>query len=137
MKDIKHSKTSPIAIKDNSEIKDVIEADTSKAKSATNTNDSSQMQLLGLAKSFVLDGGLLSLEKQMPLEDRTQRRARIGPFENNKTLKKLLKSHCRIVLLQKLPIKQILIGSVLLLSLLKRLVTKPCKIYGQKYLQVR
>jgi uncharacterized repeat protein (TIGR03899 family) len=97
MKDIKHSKTSPIAIKDNSEIKDVIEADTSKAKSATNTNDSSQMQLLGLAKSFVLDGGLLSLEKQMPLEDRTQRRARIGALRKQQNLEEIIKkslSYC-------------------------------------------
>mgnify|MGYP000034599927 CR=1 FL=1 len=90
MKDIEQSSTSPVVINDVPEKKDIIEADSPRAKSATNTGNSSQMQLLGLAKNFVLDGGLVSSEKQMPLEDRTQRRARLGALRKQQNLEAII-----------------------------------------------
>jgi len=90
MKDIEQSSTSPVVINDVPEKKDIIEADTPKVKSTASSGNSSQMQLLGLAKSFVLDGGLVSIEKQMPLEDRTQRRARLGALRKQQNLETII-----------------------------------------------
>jgi len=49
------------------------------------------MQLLGLAKNFVLDGGLISSEKQMPLEERTHKRARITALRKQQNLEAIIK----------------------------------------------
>jgi uncharacterized repeat protein (TIGR03899 family) len=61
------------------------------------TGASSQMQLLGLAKKFVLDGGLVSAEKQVPIEDRTHKRARIGALRKQQNLELIIQkslSYC-------------------------------------------
>jgi len=58
---------------------------------------SSQMQLLGLAKKFVLDGGLVSAEKQVPIEERTQKRARISALRKQQNLEVIIQkslSYC-------------------------------------------
>ncbi len=52
---------------------------------------SSQRQLLGLAKQFVLDGALLPTEKQMPLEDRANKRDRISHLRRQQNLEAIIK----------------------------------------------
>jgi len=93
MKDINKNPTSAIITSEESCKKDVIKADVSTTQNSTSTKGagvSSQMQLLGLAKSFVLDGGFMSLDKQMPLEDRTQKRARINALRKQQNLESII-----------------------------------------------
>lgn len=98
MKDINVPSTSTAIANDDSDKKDVVKADTSTTQNnAKAAGISSQMQLLGLAKSFVLDGGLVSTEKQMPLEDRTQRRSRINAIRKQQNLEAIIQkslSYC-------------------------------------------
>jgi len=55
-----------------------------------NSSASSQMQLLGLAKQFVLDGSLLAPEKQMPLEDRARKRERVINLRRQQNLEAII-----------------------------------------------
>jgi uncharacterized repeat protein (TIGR03899 family) len=57
----------------------------------TNTsNSSTQMQLMGLARQFVIDGALLPKEKQLPLEDRTRKRERITYLRKQQNLESII-----------------------------------------------
>jgi uncharacterized repeat protein (TIGR03899 family) len=100
MKDINDSSTSAVVVNDTTNNNEVVNTDTSTPQNSGNTKSagaSSQMQLLGLAKSFVLDGGLVSSEKQMPLEDRTQKRARITALRKQQNLEAIIQkslSYC-------------------------------------------
>ncbi|WDD98318.1 TIGR03899 family protein [Thalassomonas actiniarum] len=51
---------------------------------------SSQMQLLNLAKQFVLDGGLVSPDKQMPLEDRSRKRERLLSLRKQQNMESII-----------------------------------------------
>jgi len=51
---------------------------------------SSQMQLLNLAKQFVLDGGLVSPDKQMPLEDRSRKRERLLSLRKQQNMEHII-----------------------------------------------
>ncbi|WP_053046853.1 TIGR03899 family protein [Thalassomonas viridans] len=51
---------------------------------------SSQMQLLNLAKQFVLDGGLVSPDKQMPLEDRSRKRERLLNLRKQQNMENII-----------------------------------------------
>ncbi|MGJ8691612.1 MAG: TIGR03899 family protein [Thalassotalea sp.] len=53
------------------------DAANAKNNSSNNTTASSQQQLLSLAKSFSIEGGLLPVEKQMPIADRASKRDRL------------------------------------------------------------
>jgi uncharacterized repeat protein (TIGR03899 family) len=93
MKNINEPSTSEIVVNDESSHNAVINTDTSatqKSVNKKNTGISSQMQLLGLAKSFVLDGGLVASEKQMSLEERTQKRARISALRKQQNLEVII-----------------------------------------------
>jgi uncharacterized repeat protein (TIGR03899 family) len=93
MKDINEPSTSDIVVNDESSNNQVIKTETSttqKSGNKKNTGTSSQMQLLGLAKSFALDGALISPDKQMPLEDRTQKRARISALRKQQNLEAVI-----------------------------------------------
>jgi uncharacterized repeat protein (TIGR03899 family) len=93
MKNINEPSTSEIVVNDESSHNAVIKTDTSatqKSVNKKNTGISSQMQLLGLAKSFVLDGGLVTSEKQMSLEERTQKRARISALRKQQNLEVII-----------------------------------------------
>lgn len=60
-------------------------------------NLSSQMQLLTLAKQFALDGGLLPVDKQMPLADRCEKRSRSSYFRKQQNLESIIQkslSYC-------------------------------------------
>jgi uncharacterized repeat protein (TIGR03899 family) len=93
MKDLSEPSTSTLVINDKSSNNEVIKTDTSVTKKSANIKSagiSSQMQLLGLAKNFVLDGGLTSSEKQMPLEERTHKRARITAIRKQQNLEAII-----------------------------------------------
>lgn len=69
----------------------IVENQSSPQKSQVNTKAlSSQMQLLTLAKQFVLDGGLIDAEKQTPLEDRAKKRARVGHLRKQQNLEAII-----------------------------------------------
>jgi uncharacterized repeat protein (TIGR03899 family) len=71
--------------------KNIVEAQSSPKKSQTNTKSvSSQMQLLTLAKQFVLDGGLIAAEKQMPLADRAKKRSRVSHLRKQQNLEEII-----------------------------------------------
>jgi uncharacterized repeat protein (TIGR03899 family) len=94
MKDINEPSTVPLVITDEPVNNEVIKTTTSTSKNDGNKKNaavSSQMQLLVLAKNFVLDGGFASLEKQMPLEERTQKRARISALRKQENLEAIIK----------------------------------------------
>jgi len=56
-----------------------------------NTNTpTSQMQLLGLARQFVIDGALLPVEKQMPIEDRARKRERLNYLRKQQNLEHII-----------------------------------------------
>lgn len=93
MKNINEPSASEITVNDESSKNEIIKTDTSttqKSGNKKNTGASSQMQLLGLAKSFVLDGGLVPAEKQVPLEERTQKRARISALRKQQNLETII-----------------------------------------------
>ena len=67
------------------------EAKTSNASTKkTAAGVSSQMQLLGLAKQFVLDGALIAAEKQMPIEDRARKRERLIHLRKQQNLETII-----------------------------------------------
>jgi uncharacterized repeat protein (TIGR03899 family) len=68
---------------------DLVE-DNSQKKKSTNTAASAQMQLLGLAKQFIVDGAFISAEKQMPLEDRSKKRERINELRKQQNLEVIM-----------------------------------------------
>ena len=93
MKDINEPSTSHIVANDESSNNEVVKTDAPTTQNSGNKKSagvSSQMQLLRLAKSFVLDGSLTSSEKQMPLEDRTQKRARISSLRKQQNLETII-----------------------------------------------
>ena len=53
-------------------------------------NPSTQMQLMGLAKQFVIDGALLPLEKQPPIEERSRKRERIAHLRKQQNLENII-----------------------------------------------
>jgi len=60
-------------------------------------NASSQMQLLGLARQFVIDGALLPEEKQLSIEDRTIKRQRIAHLRKQQNIESIIQKaiqHC-------------------------------------------
>ena len=63
---------------------------TSTVNNPSKSGTSSQLQLLNLAKQFVVDGGLLSATKQAPLEERTHRRERYIRFRKQQNLEAII-----------------------------------------------
>lgn len=57
---------------------------------STTKGASTQMQLLALAKQFVLDGALVAPEKQAPLEDRARKRERVSYLRKQQNLESIL-----------------------------------------------
>jgi len=99
MKDNEKSKSSAITLSNEGSKNTVAIIDESADSHGQkrSSSASSQMQLLGLAKQFVLDGGLVSAEKQVPIEDRTHKRARIGALRKQQNLEVIIKkslSYC-------------------------------------------
>lgn len=70
--------------------KTVVVSDDSNSGKKSSVGLSSQMQLLGLAKKFVLDGALISTEKQMPLEDRARKRERLNHLRQQQNLEAII-----------------------------------------------
>jgi len=62
-----------------------------KKTKSTSSPLTTQMQLLSLAKQFVLDGGLLPSEKQVPLEDRARKRDRLSHLRKQQNLETIIK----------------------------------------------
>jgi len=99
MKENKKTISSTIATSDTADKKPVIviDAPAESAGKKRSAGASSQMQLLGLAKKFVLDGGLVSAEKQIPIEERTHKRARIAALRKQQNLEIIIQkslSYC-------------------------------------------
>lgn len=61
-----------------------------KSKKSASSALSTQMQLLGLAKQFVLDGGLIPPEKQIPLEERARKRDRLCHLRKQQNLEAII-----------------------------------------------
>ncbi|WP_440874995.1 TIGR03899 family protein [Thalassotalea sp. PLHSN55] len=64
--------------------------DKTAATSKGSSNASSQMQLLGLAKQFSLDGQFLPPEKQIPIEDRARKRDRLNHLRHQQNLERII-----------------------------------------------
>jgi len=62
---------------------------TSRSDNAQN-NVSSQRQLLVLAKTFCIEGGIISTENQSPIEDRVVKRKRYSEFRSQKNLEEII-----------------------------------------------
>ncbi|GHF00993.1 TIGR03899 family protein [Thalassotalea profundi] len=78
-----------------SEVKEVSNVNKEKATNASSnkaskSGTSSQLQLLNLAKQFVVDGALISTAKQAPLEERTQKRERYIRFRKQQNLEAII-----------------------------------------------
>ena len=65
-------------------------SDESKTPPNKRSNASTQMQLLGLAKKFVIDGALLPTEKQLPIEERAIKRERITHLRNQQNIELII-----------------------------------------------
>ena len=92
MKVSKTATTSPISLPVENE-KSVIttqESSSSKSNKQNAANPSTQMQLMGLAKQFVIDGALLPLEKQPPIEERSKKRERITHLRKQQNLENII-----------------------------------------------
>ena len=61
------------------------------SKPTSKVGASSQMQLLNMAKQFSLEGGLLTAEKQMPIEDRSLRRGRYNQIRKQQNMEVIIK----------------------------------------------
>jgi uncharacterized repeat protein (TIGR03899 family) len=99
MKDINKTGSSAIIISDEASNNTCVitEEVISNNSNKKNAGISSQMQLLGLAKKFALDGNLVATEKQMPIEDRTHKRARIAALRKQQNLETIIQkslSYC-------------------------------------------
>lgn len=62
----------------------------SSTQKSSKSGTSSQLQLLSLAKQFVVDGALISTAKQTPLEERTQKRDRYIRFRKQQNLEVII-----------------------------------------------
>jgi len=69
----------------------VIDQPESAVKKKSASPASSQMQLLTLAKQFDVDGAFIAAEKQMPLEDRAQKRERKDNLRKQQNLEAIMK----------------------------------------------
>jgi len=89
----KTSSTAPVtvtpSVNSNKPLSSETKANAAPGKKAS-AGVSSQMQLLGLAKQFVLDGALLSPEKQMPIEDRARKRERLLHLRKQQNLEMII-----------------------------------------------
>lgn len=92
MKVSKTSAASPISLPVKNEKSVITSQDNSNNKSNTQSaaNPSTQMQLMGLAKQFVIDGALLPLEKQPPIEERSKKRERITHLRKQQNLENII-----------------------------------------------
>ncbi|GAA5132646.1 TIGR03899 family protein [Thalassotalea piscium] len=73
------------------------ETSNSASNKSSKSGASSQLQLLNLAKQFILDGALISASKQCPLEERTQKRDRYIRFRKQQNLEVIIQkaiSYC-------------------------------------------
>lgn len=77
------------------------ESNTTKSKNASNA--SSQMQLLGLAKQFSLDGQFIPDDKQIPIEDRARKRERLNHLRSQKNLERIIQKAVSISSDSKVP----------------------------------
>ncbi|MDO6445114.1 TIGR03899 family protein [Colwellia sp. 1_MG-2023] len=71
------------------------EKNTGKSNTQSAANPSTQMQLMGLAKQFVIDGALLPLEKQPPIEERSKKRERITHLRKQQNLEHIIQRAIR------------------------------------------
>ncbi len=56
-----------------------------------NAKSTSSVQFLKLAKEFALDGGMVPIEKQMPLEDRSTKRMRLSLLRKQNNIEAIIK----------------------------------------------
>jgi uncharacterized repeat protein (TIGR03899 family) len=92
MKVSKTAATSPITLPVENEKSVITSPENTSNKSNTQNaaNPSTQMQLKGLAKQFVIDGALLPLEKQPPIEERSKKRERITYLRKQQNLESII-----------------------------------------------
>jgi len=77
----------------NSKTTTIVETDTTEpTSSAKSTNHlSTQKQLIVLAKKFALEGALISLDKQTPIEDRAIKRERLAHLRKQQNIESIVK----------------------------------------------
>ncbi|NMP31706.1 TIGR03899 family protein [Thalassotalea sp. M1531] len=91
MKIEKTSAQTPVVIDDVSDKTDVVESKPAPSSQQTKSNHpTAQIQLLNLAKNFGLDGGLRPADKQMPIEDRSERRERFNHLRRQQNMEKIV-----------------------------------------------
>jgi len=79
--------------KDNSAVekdKAIIITEQLSSQSASNTKPSSPTLFLKLAKQFALEGGMLSIEKQMPIEERSHKRERVSALRKQRNIEAIV-----------------------------------------------
>lgn len=90
MKVTKAPTTDPTVIEADNTADVVVTTERSQQQNKQTNQLSSQMQLLGLAKQFVIDGSLLPIEKQMPLEDRCRKRERTAILRKQQNMESII-----------------------------------------------
>ncbi|MDG1750288.1 MAG: TIGR03899 family protein [Thalassotalea sp.] len=92
MKVSKTATTSPInlPVENENTVITSQENTSNKSKTQNSANPSTQMQLMGLAKQFVIDGALLPLEKLPPIEERSKKRERITHLRKQQNLENII-----------------------------------------------
>ncbi len=93
MKITKTSSTPPTTVATSDTSSSVISAETVEPTARTqhkNASPSSQMQLLGLARQFVIDGALMQADKQPPIEDRARKREKLLQLRKQQNLESII-----------------------------------------------
>lgn len=82
------SKTEVIAASDVVQVPSVVDEQPSAKR--TNANNSSKTQLLNLAKRFSIDGAIVPMDKQPPIEDRARKRSRIDHLRKQQNIEQII-----------------------------------------------
>lgn len=69
---------------------DIDPSNKTKSKQSVTSNVSSQKQLIALAKKFSVDGALVSIEKQAPLEDRSFKRIKTNELRKQQNMEAII-----------------------------------------------
>ncbi len=84
--------TSVTVSKKSDDTKDIstVAVDNENTRAKTSSGASTHMQLLHLAKQFALDGAMKPDDKQMPIEDRAQRRERLSYLRKQQNMEAII-----------------------------------------------
>lgn len=86
---MKEDKTT-MTVTENSEVIDEQHPVVANEEKNKSNESGTSLQLLKLAKQFAIDGALLPVEKQMPIEERTSKRNRLNDFRRQQNIEQVM-----------------------------------------------